>query len=132
NLETLSDKPESKLQDELVKFYQTYYSGNLMNGVIYSNKSLDELAKFAADTFSRIPNKNTQAPVTTVPAMTEKEKGIMIHLVPAQPQKTLQIEFGIDNNLADFRSKSDEYIGYLISNRSTGTLATWLQEQGLA
>src|SRR5699024_7233656 len=38
NLETLSDKPESKLQDELVKFYQTYYSGNLMNGVIYSNK----------------------------------------------------------------------------------------------
>lgn len=132
NLETLSDKPESKLQDELVKFYQTYYSGNLMNGVIYSNKSLDELAKLAADTFSRIPNKNTQAPVTTVPAMTEKEKGIMIHLVPAQPQKTLQIEFGIDNNLADFRSKSDEYIGYLISNRSTGTLATWLQEQGLA
>ena len=132
NLETLSDKPESKLQDELVKFYQTYYSGNLMNGVIYSNKSLDELAKLAADTFSRIPNKNTQAPVTTVLAMTEKEKGIMIHLVPAQPQKTLQIEFGIDNNLADFRSKSDEYIGYLISNRSTGTLATWLQEQGLA
>lgn len=51
NLETLSDKPESKLQDELVKFYQTYYSGNLMNGVIYSNKSLDELAKLAADTF---------------------------------------------------------------------------------
>ncbi len=40
-----------KLQDELVKFYQTYYSGSLMNGVIYSNKSLDELAKLAADTF---------------------------------------------------------------------------------
>ena len=60
-------------------------------------------------------------PVTTVPAMTDKEKGLMIHLVPAQPQKTLQIEFGIDNNVADFRSKSDEYIGYLIGNLSAGT-----------
>lgn len=132
NLETLSDKPESKLQNELVKFYQTHYSGNLMNGVIYSNKSLDELAKLASETFAKIPNKHAEMPVTTVPAMTEKEKGLMIHLVPAQPQKTLQIEFGIDNNVADFRSKSDEYIGFLIGNRSSGTLATWLQEQGLA
>lgn len=132
NLETLSDKPNSKLQDELIKFYQTHYSGNLMNGVIYSNKSLDELSKLAAETFARIPNKKADVPVTTVPAMTDKEKGLMIHLVPALPQKTLQIEFGIDNNVADFRSKSDEYIGYLIGNRSAGTLATWLQDQGLA
>ncbi|OAT34549.1 pitrilysin [Proteus myxofaciens] len=132
NLETLSDKPDSKLQDELVKFYQTHYSGNLMNGVIYSNQSLDELAKLASKTFSRIPNKHAKLPVTDVPAMTEKEKGLMIHLVPALPQKTLQIEFGIDNNVADFRSKSDEYISYLIGNRSTGTLANWLQDQGLA
>lgn len=132
NLETLSDKPNSKLQDELIKFYQTHYSGNLMNGVIYSNKSLDELSKLAAETFARIPNKKADIPVTTVPAMTDKEKGLMIHLVPALPQKTLQIEFNIDNNVAEFRSKSDAYIGYLISNRSSGTLATWLQDQGLA
>ena len=132
NLETLSDKPNSKLQDELQKFYQTHYSGNLMNGVIYSKKPLNELAKLASETFSRIPNKQAKTPVTTVPAMTEKEKGLMIHLVPAQPQKTLQIEFGIDNNVADFRSKTDQYIGYLIGNRSPGTLADWLQEQGLA
>lgn len=132
NLETLSDKPNSKLQDELQKFYQTHYSGNLMNGVIYSKKPLNELAQLASDTFARIPNKQAKTPVTTVPAMTEKEKGLMIHLVPAQPQKTLQIEFGIDNNVADFRSKTDQYIGYLIGNRSPGTLADWLQKQGLA
>lgn len=75
NLETLSDKPDSKLQDELQKFYQTHYSGNLMNGVIYSKKPLNELAQLASETFSRIPNKQAKTPVTTVPAMTEKEKG---------------------------------------------------------
>ncbi len=34
--------------------------------------------------------------------------------------------------MADFRSKSDNYISYLIGNRSPGTLADWLISQGLA
>lgn len=34
--------------------------------------------------------------------------------------------------MADFRSKSDEYISYLIGNRSPGTLSDWLISQGLA
>ncbi len=132
NLETLKDKPNSKLQDELVSFYKRYYSANLMNGVLYGDQSIDSLAKIAQDTFGRIPNFNASVPSIDIPAVTEKEKGIFIHYVPAQPQKAIQIEFSIKNNMADFRSKSDEYIGYLIGNRSPGTLADWLISQGLA
>lgn len=132
NLETLQDKPNSKLQTELVNFYNRYYSANLMNGVLYSNQSLEAMAKLATETFGRIPDKQASVPAITVPAVTEDEKGIIIHYVPAQPQKALQLEFSIPNNMADFRSKSDEYIGYLIGNRSPGTLADWLIKQGLA
>ncbi len=132
NLETLKDKPDSKLQTELVDFYNKYYSANLMNGVLYSDQSLEALAKIANETFGRIPDRQAVVPAITVPAVTEKEKGIFIHYVPAQPQKALQIEFSIENNMADFRSKSDEYISYLIGNRSPGTLADWLLKQGLA
>ncbi|MBQ4796842.1 pitrilysin, partial [Pectobacterium versatile] len=42
NLETLSDKPGSKLHDELVNFYQRYYSANLMKGVIYGKLPLPD------------------------------------------------------------------------------------------
>ena len=132
NLETLKDKKNSKLQDELVSFYKRYYSANLMNGVLYGDQSIEQLAKIANETFGRILNFNASVPEVTIPAVTDKEKGIVIHYVPSQPQKALQIEFSIKNNMADFRSKSDEYISYLIGNRSPGTLSDWLISQGLA
>lgn len=132
NLETLKDKPNSKLQDELVGFYKHYYSANLMNGVLYGDQSIDSLARIAQETFGRIPNFNRSVPAINTQAVTDKEKGIIIHYVPAQPQKAIQIEFSIKNNMADFRSKSDSYISYLLGNRSPGTLADWLISQGLA
>ncbi|WP_409160657.1 pitrilysin [Pectobacterium sp. B2J-2] len=131
NLETLSDKPGSKLHDELVKFYQKYYSANLMKGVIYSNQPLPELAKLAADTFGRIANHNASVPAITVPVTTEKQRGVMIHYVPAQPRKQLRIEFRVSDSSQEFRSKTDTYISYLIGNRSKNTLSDWLQKEGL-
>ncbi|HCN8391661.1 TPA: pitrilysin, partial [Escherichia coli] len=70
-------------------------------------------------------------PEITVPVVTDAQKGIIIHYVPALPRKVLRVEFRIDNNSAKFRSKTDELITYLIGNRSPGTLSDWLQKQGL-
>lgn len=132
NLETLRDKPGSKLLDSLVAFRNKYYSANLMKAVIYSNKPLPELAKIAAETYGRVPNKNIEKPVIDVPVVTDAQKGIFIHYVPAMPRKVVRVEFRIDNNSDKFRSKTDELIGYLIGNRSHDTLSDWLQKQGFA
>ncbi|WP_338557885.1 pitrilysin [Erwinia sp. E_sp_B04_7] len=132
NLETLKDKPDSKLHDALTAFYQRYYSANLMKAVIYSNKPLGELQTLAAKTFGRVENRNATVPAITAPVVTDKQKGILIHYVPAQPRKQLKIEFRIDNNSDKFRSKTDTLIAYLIGNRSKNTLSDWLQSQGLA
>ncbi|MEW5288448.1 pitrilysin [Erwinia papayae] len=132
NLETLQDKPGSKLHDALKAFYHRYYSANLMKAVIYSNKPLEELQKVAVSTFGRVENRNAEVPEITVPVVTEKQKGIIIHYVPAQPRKQLKIEFRIENNSDRFRSKTDTLIAYLIGNRSKNTLSDWLQNNGLA
>lgn len=132
NLETLRDKPGSKLHDALLNFYHQHYSANLMKAVIYSNKPLPELATIAAQTFGRVKNHRASVPVISVPAVTEQQKGIIIHYVPAQPRKQLRVEFRIDNNVDRFRSKTDTLISYLIGNRSKDTLSDWLQSQGLA
>ncbi|MDR7344580.1 protease-3 [Pantoea alhagi] len=132
NLETLSDKPGSKLHDALREFYQQHYSANLMKAVIYSNKPLPELATIAAQTFGRVSNHQASVPTIKVPAVTDQQKGIIIHYVPAQPLKQLRVEFRIDNNADRFRSKTDTLISYLIGNRSKDTLSDWLQSQGLA
>ncbi|MGF6559451.1 pitrilysin [Erwinia aphidicola] len=132
NLETLRDKPGSKLHDALTAFYHRYYSANLMKAVIYGNQPLPELQKIAAVTFGRVANHRATVPDISVPVVTDKQKGIIIHYVPAQPRKQLKIEFRIDNNSDKFRSKTDTLIGYLIGNRSKNTLSDWLQNQGLA
>ena len=131
NLETLSDKPGSPVHDALLAFRDKYYSANLMKAVIYSNKPLPELAKIAAQTYGRVPNKSIERPEITVPVVTDAQKGVIIHYVPALPRKVLRVEFRIDNNSAQFRSKTDELIAYLIGNRTPGTLSDWLQQQGL-
>ena len=131
NLETLSDKPNSRVYESLLAFRDKYYSANLMKAVIYSNKPLPELAQIAAQTYGRVPNKSIERPEITVPVVTDAQKGIVIHYVPALPRKVLRVEFRIDNNSAQFRSKTDELITYLIGNRTPGTLSDWLQKQGL-
>ena len=132
NLDTLRDKPDSKLLDTLKQFYQQHYSANLMKAVIYSNRPLPEMAHIAADTFGRVPNRQASVPAISVPAATDAQQGIIIHYVPAQPRKQLKIEFRIDNNSDKFRTKSDTLIAYLLGNRSRDTLSDWLQKQGLA
>lgn len=130
NLETLSDKPGSPVLDALHTFRDSWYSANLMKAVIYSNKPLPALARMAADTFGRVPNRQISRPEITVPVVTDAQKGIIIHYVPAMPRKVLRVEFRIDNNSDRFRSKTDELVTYLIGNRSPGTLSDWLQKQG--
>lgn len=132
NLDTLKDKPDSKLHQALQDFYHSHYSANLMKAVIYSNKTLPEMASIAAKTFGRVANHNATVPAITVPVVTAEQQGILIHYVPAQPRKQLKIEFRIGNNSDRFRSKTDTLISYLISNRSKNTLTDWLQKQGLA
>ncbi|MBK0467192.1 pitrilysin [Klebsiella aerogenes] len=132
NLDTLSDKPGSPVLDALHAFRDRWYSANLMKAVIYSNKPLPELASMAAATYGRVPNHDISKPEITVPVVTDAQKGIVIHYVPAMPRKVLRVEFRIDNNSAQFRSKTDELVTYMIGNRSPGTLSDWLQKQGLA
>lgn len=131
NRDTLSDKPGSPVHQALRAFRDKYYSANLMKAVIYSNKPLPELAQLAANTYGRVPNQSITAPQIDVPVVTDAQKGILIHYVPAMPRKVLRVEFRIDNNTAQFRSKTDELITYLIGDRSPGTLSDWLQNQGL-
>jgi protease-3 len=105
NLETLSDKPGSPVHEALLAFHEKYYSANLMKAVIYSNRPLPELAKIAVETFGRVPNKNIERPAINVPVVTDAQKGIIIHYVPAVPRKVLRVEFRIDNNTAQFVAK---------------------------
>lgn len=131
NLQTLSDKPESNLHQELIKFHQHYYSADKMVGVIYSNLTLNELANLAVNTYGRISHHGNEIEPITQRAITTANLGKMIYMEPAQPKKVLFIQFPIENNLPQFADKSDEYIAYMINHHDKNTLFWQLQKQGL-
>lgn len=132
NNETLSDKPDSKLQDELIKFYQQYYSANLMKAVLYSNQPIEKMATLAANTLGKVENKQIAVPTIDQPLFREQDKGVIIYYKPVTPIKMLALSFDLPEDKADFKQKSGEYLSYIFSNNTDGTLADYIVKNGLA
>ncbi|MGX2974817.1 pitrilysin [Ursidibacter arcticus] len=129
---TLSDKAGSKLQEELVKFYQKYYSSNLMKAVLYSNQPIEKLAKLAENTLGKVENKQLSKPKVTVPFFRAEDKGVFISYKPVKPNKMLAISFDLPEDKSAFKAKSGNYLSYVFSNNSDGTLSDYLIKQGLS
>lgn len=131
NLETLGDKPDSKLHDTMLAFYNQYYSANLMKVALLSNRSLDEMEQLARQHFSSIENKNVPRPVVNAQPDFSQLGGKRIHYVPNKDIKQLKLDFTIKNNSDQFAVKPNEFISYLLGSEMPGTPAQQLKEQGL-
>lgn len=132
NLDTLSDKPGSKLHDELVKFHHTWYSANLMKAVLYGPQSLDELEGLARKEFSAIPNRHAKLPVVTIPAVTPAEEGVRIGVQPVRKTQSLSIEFVLPQDLDDYQTKPLQTVAAVIGAETPHSLAQTLRDRGLA
>lgn len=131
NLDTLQDKPGSVLQEELKKFYDSYYSANIMKLTLVGKQSLPELKALAEKHFSSIPNKNVTLPEVTVPGLTKAEMGKSIHYKPIKDLKALYVDFPVKSNKYQWRLKPNEYVRNLITSEEQGTLGEQLRSKGL-
>lgn len=131
NLETLSDKPGSTLHDELLAFYDRYYSANNMRLTLVGKQSLAELQQLAEENFSSIPNKNIPRPEVNVRGLTSAEKGKVIHYRSLKDVKQLMIEFPITDNTDQWRVKPNVFINNLMTSEEPGTVGEQLRKAGL-
>lgn len=131
NLDTLKDKPGSVLNDEMKKFYDAYYSANIMKLTLVGKQSLPELKALAQKHFSSIPNKNIPLPEVTVPGLTRDEMGKSIHYKPIKELKMLFVDFPVKSNKGQWRLKPNEFIHNLLTSEEPGTLGEQLRAKGL-
>lgn len=131
NLDTLKDKPGSLLNEEMKKFYDAYYSANIMKLTLVGKQSLPELKALAQKHFAAIPNKNVPIPHITTPGLTEKEMGKSIHYQPIKELKLLFVDFPVKSNKAEWRLKPNEFINNLLTSEEPGTLGEQLRVKGL-
>ncbi|MCF4008653.1 insulinase family protein [Rheinheimera sp. UJ63] len=131
SLESLSDKPDSKLHDEMLQYYQRYYSANNMKLAMISNLPLAEMELLALKHFAAIENKDIAIPSVTTPIDNRLFGAKRIHYVPNQDIKQLRLDFTIRANLEKYAVKPNEYISYLLGSEMPGTAAAQLKAAGL-
>jgi len=132
NLETLADEADSTLHEATKDFYAQYYSANLMKVAMVSDRSLSDMAKLARDNFGDISNKNIPLPKVTTAIDFDQAAGKLIHYVPQEDQRMVQIDFIIDGNVDEFRVKPNEYLSYIIGSEMPHTPAATLKDLGWA
>jgi len=130
NLETLSDNKDSKVRDDLLAFYQRYYSSNLMTLSIYGPQDLDTLYKWASTLFSPIKNQNTV--VDAYPEALYSNTPLDIQIKPVKDLYRLGFTFELNTALDNYKQKPAGYIGHLLGHEGEGSLLAWLKAKGWA
>ena len=132
NLETLSDKPDSRLHDELVRFHRRWYSANIIKGVLYGPQSLDELEALARRELTVIPDRGARVEIPAAPPVTEAERGVIVGVRPVREARSLSIEFVLPRELADERTKPLQVVSAVLGTETSHSLIEVLRDKGLA
>ncbi len=130
SLETLSDTESTKIRDDLLTFYNQYYSANLMTLVIYGPQNIKTLKQWAQNLFSPINNQNTA--LTNYPQTLFQELPLDIQIQPVKSLYSLSFIFPLNQALNEYSKKTTQYIGHILGHEGEGSLLAWLKKQGWA
>jgi insulysin len=129
NLETLGAEG---IRDELLAFYDRFYSANLMTLVVLGREPLDELQAAVSARFAAVVDRDRQA-MTVVPSMfAAGTLPLELHIRPLQEARELTLLFPIPSARSHFDAKPLEYIGNLLGHEGAGSLLSVLKARGWA
>ena len=133
------------LRNELIHFYQTYYSANQMTLAVVGPQSLDQLEKMVLDAFGNIPNRRIAAPEQTwkgilpfaldhsvVPSF-----GYVLEIVPVQDIRQVTLTWPLvytsdQDQLDSLLIKPSTYVAHLLGHEGPRSLLSYLKGQGWA
>jgi len=129
NKETLH---HPSIRDDLLKFYNQYYSSNLMKLVIYGKEDLSTLEKYAQEMFSAVPNFNTKHSQIIEPAFTRNNLGNFWKIAPIKDKDVLEFAWILENLEPHYRNNPASYISHLVGHEGPNSLLSYLIDQGFA
>ncbi|MBT4522652.1 MAG: peptidase M16, partial [Halieaceae bacterium] len=132
SLESLADRPDSTVRNELLAFYDKHYSANVMRLVVLGSQSLDELEALVVPMFTPVPNKSFEHSDIKAPLFTDDSLPMLVQVVPQATSRRLQIAFPIADYRQYYRHKPSSYVSNLVGHEGGGSLLSQLKVQGLA
>jgi insulysin len=123
---------KSVTRDDVVKFYNRYYSANNMKLVIMSARPLSEIKSWAEKYFKDIPNKNVVRPEYKDFFINPDNKK-RIHFVKSiNDVEELTVLFNVPEELKFWETKPMTIIGGLVGDEGKGSLLSHLKAKGWA
>jgi secreted Zn-dependent insulinase-like peptidase len=130
NLETLADRPGSDIRDELIDFYHTHYSSNIMSLAIYGSDSLDQMEQWARASFSAIENRAAEKQRFDTPLFTRDQLAKRIDIVPLTDQRFMVLSFPVPKAAHHRFSRPRSYVGNVLGHEGPGSLLSALKRRG--
>ncbi len=130
SLDTLADRENSSLRDELIQFYHRHYSANLMALVVLGKEPIPVLKQWIIEHFSPIINTNAGPLEISEPLYTEEQFPARLDIVPLEDRQTMALTFSMPPVAEHYRSKPIHYIANLLGHEGAGSLLSLLKRKG--
>lgn len=149
NKKTLLENTQSNninLRQELIRFYNEYYSANQMTLALVAPQPIDILREIVENSFASIPNRNSDPPEQAwagIPPFSGVESlaipsfGFVVEVVPVSDLRQVQITWPIvyrsdaEREVA-LLNKSSQYVAHLLGHEGPRSLLSYLKRKGWA
>ncbi|MCB1046634.1 MAG: insulinase family protein [Calditrichaeota bacterium] len=128
SMATLKDVSREQVMD----FYQRFYSANVMRLCLLSSSSLDDLEDLARTYFSGVPNTNRGPLEYSQDLYAEGSLPEMLEVEAVSDVRELRLLFSLPPQNDDWAAKNLRMIGSVIGYEGKGSLLSELKRRGLA
>ncbi|KAJ2632205.1 metalloprotease, partial [Coemansia sp. RSA 1694] len=135
NIESLKQSAKDNgldLHEELLNFYNKYYSSDIMKLVVCGNHSLDRLVEWAASKFSDIKSNGDNVQRIFDHPLSAENLGKAVYVETIDDKHTINITFPVPYTKAMYRHDPFAYIAHLIGHEGQGSIKANLRNQGWA
>ncbi len=132
DLNTLNNDQPGKLRQELIDFYNHYYSANLMSLVVLGNQSPEQLENMVRSKFAAVQNHGTQAPQSDLPLFSDEQLPAQLTIQTLKELQQLRLSFPLPATRHLYNQKPLFYLASMLGYEGKNSLLSELKRQGLA
>ena len=131
SLETLADREQDPVREDLLAFYKQYYSANLMTLVVLGKEPLDQLQNMVESRFNNVKNRDTTIANAPIELLLE-HRNSEARITPEKERRELSFLFPLENLQGYWRAKPAVFLGHLLGDEGEHSLLAELKRRGWA
>ena len=129
NKETLADRNNKSIQEEVKAFYKKHYHASAMTLVLEGPQSLAELTELAQTKFSTIANDPIETAEIIAPLYLAEHQTTLINVCPVKNDYQLIVSFAMPAIDEFYRTKPETILAFLLGHEGRGSILSQLKNK---